>query len=114
MFKTKQINLKPGSILIIGASSGIGAALATLYAGHGVSLFLLGRDAGRLDKVAQKRLCQSARIETTTLDVSDREALTDLISSIDQRSPLDLVIANAGIAKNHEDLEFAVRLSEPM
>ena len=39
----------PKRILITGASSGIGAALAEAYAGPGVSLYLGGRDGPRLN-----------------------------------------------------------------
>ncbi|MDA1309033.1 MAG: short-chain dehydrogenase, partial [Proteobacteria bacterium] len=42
---------QPRSILITGASSGIGAALALGYAGAGVSLFLGGRDAARPSEI---------------------------------------------------------------
>ena len=40
------------NILITGASSGIGEALARAYAAPGMSLALTGRDAARLDAVA--------------------------------------------------------------
>ena len=40
------------SIVITGASSGIGEALAVDYAAPGVALALNGRDAGRLESVA--------------------------------------------------------------
>ncbi|WP_152613310.1 SDR family NAD(P)-dependent oxidoreductase, partial [Inquilinus limosus] len=39
----------PAAILITGASSGLGAALAKAYAAPGVRLVLLGRDAARLE-----------------------------------------------------------------
>ena len=44
--------MPPRSILITGASSGIGRALALAYARPEVSLSLIGRDTGRLDEVA--------------------------------------------------------------
>ena len=40
------------NMVITGASSGIGAALARLYAGQRARLLLIGRDAARLDAVA--------------------------------------------------------------
>ncbi len=44
----------PKTILITGASSGIGEALAEAYAGPGVTLVLTGRDRDRLDAVAAR------------------------------------------------------------
>ena len=44
----------PKSILITGASSGIGAALALHYAAPGITLFITGRDRQRLHTVAHQ------------------------------------------------------------
>ncbi len=90
--------MEPVSILITGASSGLGAALAAAYAAPGVRLTLGGRDKARLDAVAG--LCQAAgaEVEATALDVCEREAVADWITASDAGRPLDLVIANAGIS----------------
>ncbi len=48
---------EPGTILITGASSGIGAALAGAYAGPGAFLALAGRDRRRLESVAGLTSC---------------------------------------------------------
>lgn len=88
----------PSSILITGASSGIGEALALYYAAHrnqGVRLFLSGRNKDRLDKVCQRCKAQGAVVEGRIIDVTDRSAMADWISGLDE---LDLVIANAGIS----------------
>ena len=88
----------PKTILITGASSGIGAALARAYAAPGKSLALTGRHAGRLDAVAEQCRVQGAEVTTAVLDVTDRLALADWIAAMDEAGPLDLVIANAGIS----------------
>src|SRR5262245_65615293 len=86
----------PRSILITGASSGIGEALAMAYAGPGVNLALTGRDAGRLEAVAAACRARSARVETALINVADGAAMERWIATIDQATPVDLVIANAG------------------
>jgi short-subunit dehydrogenase len=88
----------PRCILITGASSGIGEALAHYYAGPGVFLALSGRDQARLDAVVQVCHDKGAEVSATVVDVCDRDAMADWISRIDQAHPLDLVIANAGIS----------------
>jgi short-subunit dehydrogenase len=88
----------PRSILITGASSGLGGALAVAYAADGVRLALGGRDAARLADVAQACRQRGADVETTTVDVVDREAMTVWVEAADRTQALDLIIANAGIS----------------
>ncbi len=90
----------PKSILITGASSGIGAALAEEYAEAGVTLFLGGRDADRLEVIAEKCRAKGTQVETQVCDVTDAAAMRAWIDASDDREPLNLVIANAGIAMN--------------
>ena len=90
--------MSPSRIVITGASRGIGAALARLYAGPGVSLALLGRDTGQLDAVAAACRTQGAEAETVVADVRDRSAMAERLLAIDAARPVDLVVANAGVA----------------
>ncbi len=86
------------SILITGASSGIGAALARAYAASGVHLTLSGRDRTRLDLIAAEVRARGATCAAECIDVTDRQALAGWIARCDADHPLDLVIANAGIS----------------
>mgnify|MGYP003345608698 CR=1 FL=1 len=88
----------PRHILITGASSGIGAALARHYARDGVSLDLAGRDQARLGLVAEDCRARGAGVLTRVLDASDRDATAAWIAAAEARAPVDLVIANAGIS----------------
>ncbi|MBB4313626.1 SDR family NAD(P)-dependent oxidoreductase [Roseospira marina] len=88
----------PTRILITGASSGLGAALAEGYAARGVSLVLSARNAARLETVAARCRRAGAAVEATVLDVTDREATAAWVRAADTAAPLDLVIANAGIS----------------
>jgi short-subunit dehydrogenase len=88
----------PKSILITGASSGIGEALALAYARPGAELALTGRNAARLDAVAGACRDAGAATATALIDVTGREAMARWIGEVDAAAPLELVIANAGIS----------------
>ena len=88
----------PRSILITGASSGLGRALALAYAAPGVTLFLGGREATRLAACADECAARGAEVRHQIVDVTDRAAMAAWISGADAEAPLDLVIANAGIS----------------
>ena len=86
------------SILITGASSGLGAALAEVYAGPGVALFLGGRNPERLETVAGVCRARGAEVRTAIVDVTARAATEAWVLASEAERPLTLVIANAGIS----------------
>jgi len=83
-------------IVITGASSGIGAALARHYAGPETVLGLIARRRDRLEALAAtlKSPC-----EICVADVRDAGALADAASRFMERHGVpDIVIANAGVS----------------
>ena len=85
------------SILITGASSGIGAALAESYAADGVRLVLVARRANKLRDVAAACTARGAVVDVMEADVTNRAAMRTLVVDADTQQPLDLVVANAGV-----------------
>jgi short-subunit dehydrogenase len=85
-------------IVITGASSGIGEALALDYAAPGVALALTGRDAARLEAVAASCRAKGATVFADTVDVTDRERFLPWLVAFDEAHPVDLIVANAGIS----------------
>lgn len=81
-------------ILISGASSGIGAALAKVYAAPGIRLVLWGRDSARLEAAAEACRARGANVATECFDLADTAAL---IAALDHADPVDLAIFNAGL-----------------
>lgn len=88
----------PKNILITGAGSGIGRALAIAYSKAGVNLFLCGRNLEKLQ--VTKILCEElkAKVLLEIVDVCDELAMKNWIEKIEKNHELDLVIANAGIS----------------
>jgi short-subunit dehydrogenase len=85
-------------IVITGASSGLGRALALAYASTGVVLGLVGRDAGRLEACAAECRVRGAQVNTALIDVRDAAAMKTWLHTFDDTHPIDLLIANAGVA----------------
>jgi short-subunit dehydrogenase len=86
--------------LITGASSGVGVALARALAVPGATLHLSGRDAARLEAVAETSRAQGAVAHTRVLDVRNAEAMEEWVRGAGR---LDLVLANAGIGTGTGD-----------
>ena len=84
-------------ILITGASSGLGLALARQYASPGVTLGLTGRNEERLREAADACRALGAEVVSGVLDVREGFKLAEWVHDFDERYPVDLVIANAGI-----------------
>lgn len=97
------------AIIITGASSGIGKALAIEYANKGIVLGLLGRDRARLEAVAMACREQGAVCEYASIDVRDNEALAAWLIAFDNKFPIELVIVNAGITGAPESGEVLER-----
>lgn len=86
------------SIVLTGASSGLGGALALLYAAPGVRLGLVARDPGRLATVAAAAEAKGATVVQGLIDVRDGPALADWLHAFDDGGAADLVVAAAGIS----------------
>ena len=89
---------EPNNILITGATSGIGRALALEYAATGKKLFLIGRNQQRLEQIKEECEKKDADVFVFSIDIRDAEKLADWIIKRDEENNIDLVIANAGIS----------------
>ncbi|MBE0514422.1 SDR family NAD(P)-dependent oxidoreductase [Sulfurimonas sp.] len=85
-------------ILITGASSGIGEALAKLYATKDNGLYLLARREDRLQKLQTKLAPLAKKVEIIVCDVTDFDTLQQKMREI---ADVDMVILNAGISLGH-------------
>jgi len=92
----------PKNILITGASSGLGAALALTYAAPSIRLALHGRNPDRLATIATQARVKGALVDVKNGDIRDGESLATWLKQKDQENPFDLIIANAGISAGTE------------
>ncbi len=93
----------PQTILITGASSGIGRTLALEYAAPGITLLLFGRNEESLSEVAQLCTEKGAFVRAAAIDVTDAIKMAARINDFDVSHKVDLVIANAGISAGSRD-----------
>jgi len=84
------------NILITGASSGLGKALAISYANAENTLILLGRNEAHLNDTTQVCISKGAVAQCFLCDITDQH-FENLMLKISDMFAFDLVFANAGI-----------------
>lgn len=95
---------KKETVLITGATSGIGKATAALLAKQGFNLVLCGRRQERLEAL-QKQWKQYTAVHTLHFDVRDKEAVFKALKSLpDAFSQIDILINNAGNAHGSDPI----------
>ena len=97
----------PKTVLITGATSGIGKATAEAFAKEGMNIVLCGRRGERL-KALSEALGKSTRVTTLNFDVRDRKAVSASIDSLQSPfSEIDILVNNAGNAHGLDMAESA-------
>ena len=92
-------------VLITGASSGIGAACAKVFANAGAKLILAARRLERLQELVELSDTTSVQYHLLQLDVSDRSAVESAISTLPPGwSDIDILINNAGLSRGLDKL----------
>jgi short-subunit dehydrogenase len=91
------------TILITGASSGIGAALAESCAQAGRTLVLCGRDPLRLAAVAARCQGRGATAVPWPIDLRDVVPFLEQLTGLDEQYGFDAVLFSAGVGDMRDD-----------
>jgi short-subunit dehydrogenase len=99
-------------VIVTGASSGIGRALAISLAQRGAVLTLAARRGDRLEEVAREiaeRRPSSPRPVAVPCDVSDAQDVTTLVGgTVERLGSVDVLVNNAGISVFGEEVRTSV------
>lgn len=93
--------------LITGATSGIGAACARLFAAQGYQLVLVARREAKLEQLS-KELKEQFQVEVQSLiaDVRDKDAITGALESLPEAwKKVDVLVNNAGLSQGLEPID---------
>jgi short-subunit dehydrogenase len=86
------------TLLITGASEGIGRALALELAGERPNLVLLARNAARLEEIARACRARGAQVETVVADVAQQQDCARcVLQAVERFGGIDALVNNAGI-----------------
>ncbi|WP_233849602.1 SDR family oxidoreductase [Paraburkholderia sp. HD33-4] len=86
----------PQTVVITGATAGLGRATALEFARHGADVALLARDVDALQQTAQEVRAAGVRVLSIQVDVSDAEAVDAAAASVESRlGPIDVWVNNA-------------------
>jgi NADP-dependent 3-hydroxy acid dehydrogenase YdfG len=95
-------DLKNKTVLITGASAGIGAACARKFSETGARLILAAR---RLDRLEQLAAGLKVDVHRLQLDITDRSAVEAAISSLPESfRKIDILVNNAGLGRGLDKL----------
>ena len=110
--------------LVTGASTGIGAAIATAYAAEGAHVAVHARTADKAEPVLGRVRAAGGDAFAVAADLADRSAIGPMCrAAIEGLGGIDIVVNNAGVFESHRildvdlghwDLNFALHVTAPL
>ena len=98
-FKQLSRSVKGLTVLVTGAASGMGRATALVFAAEGANVAVTDVSAEATRAVASEIASRGGSAKAWTLDVADRDNITDVVDDLAANfGGLDIVVNNAGIS----------------
>ncbi|MEO0925737.1 MAG: SDR family oxidoreductase [Cyanobacteria bacterium J06643_13] len=102
-----MVSIQGQIVVVTGASSGIGASCAKLFAKEGASLILAARRRDKLEAVAAEiKQNYQVKICILEMDVSDRQSVENSFAALDESwRNVDILVNNAGLSRGLDKLQ---------
>lgn len=95
------MSLKYNKVLVVGATSGIGWALAEKIVENGKQVVIVGRRQEKLDEFAKKH--GSDKVDTVVFDITKLDEIPKFVQDVTSKHPdLDSVFLNSGIQRGFD------------
>lgn len=103
-----MVSIQEQIVVITGASSGIGASCAKMFAKEGASLILAARRLEKLKVVAAElKEAYQSKIHLLAMDVSDRNMVASSFASMPKSwRNVDILVNNAGLSRGLDKLQW--------
>ncbi|GAA6042788.1 hypothetical protein JCM8097_007480 [Rhodosporidiobolus ruineniae] len=99
LFQMARLSISGQTVLITGASGGIGRALANAFRLSGCNLVLLGSNADKLKQAVEQLPSGDGKVFSYTCDLRKRDAIEQtVLTTVEECPPVDILINNAGYA----------------
>lgn len=95
--RRRRLSLEGRTVLVTGASSGIGEATARAVAGRGATVLLVARRADELERVRSGVVAAGGRAAAYPCDLTDLDAIDALVTQVlAEHGAVDVLVNNAG------------------
>lgn len=102
-----MLNFKGKTVLITGATGGIGKGICKLFQKQGAQLAIVGRDAAKLEDFRKTEL-PDGDVKIYAVDLSDENNIAGLAAKVEEDcGKIDILINNAGITKDNLSLKIS-------
>jgi NAD(P)-dependent dehydrogenase (short-subunit alcohol dehydrogenase family) len=105
-----KIDLTGRTAIIVGGSGGLGEAMAHTISGAGANIALVGRNQGKLDKVAGELKAKGGKVETFTADMTSESDVKRLAGEVNAKFKNPQILINsAGINIRKSVTDFTLK-----